>query len=712
MRKSRKSPRTPGLPAGGPPAAAATVQPKAPAAALPKTEWRRHFLILLGLWVAALAFYSNSFQTGLPFDNALIVGNDPRVRAVTADNLRLIFEKDYWYPSMSVGLYRPLSTLSLLFNWAVLGNGLHPFGYHAVNFAIQAANIALVYILGLMLLEEASWAWLLAALWTLHPLLTESITNIVGRADQLAALGVFAGLLCHMRAASETGRRKNAWLLGLAVAAAVAIFSKESGIVLVAAMLCYDLTFGRGAPWKSRLAGYAAIVPAFAGFFYLRGQMLDRAATTVISFVDNPLVKASGPAGFLTAIKVIGKYLWLYAWPMRLSADYSYNQIPVAVDAGGIISLVICVAAAAVAFREWRRGKNLVPFAILFFFAVLSPTSNLLIRVGSIMAERWMYLPSFALALLAVWGLGTLARRFPAVPKRALAAAALLVCLAWGVRAYERNFDWRDDLTLWRTADEVSPESCKPSSAVSNLLATSAHPSLDEAIRYSERSLAILDPLSDDDNIPRPWAVAGMCYRLKADSLPDPAQKRPLYEKALADLLRAKRIDVAAGEQLNRASRAAGKPAFLGGLGLMYLELGRVQRRLSLWRDALASLDYGRMLVSMPEFAEEKSQVFQDMGDNNQAAIALLEGMMMDLRSQRLANRMVRFYKQTAPLTCAVQTQGAESSFNPDCPMVHQQICEASQNVVIAYRNFGKPILAEEAARRAVAGLGCPANRF
>ena len=50
--------------------------------------------------------------------------------------------------------YRPLTTLSYLLNYAVLGNCPHPAGYHWVNFALHAVNIALVYLLGLLLFQE------------------------------------------------------------------------------------------------------------------------------------------------------------------------------------------------------------------------------------------------------------------------------------------------------------------------------------------------------------------------------------------------------------------------------------------------------------------------------------------------------------------------------------------------------------------------------
>ena len=47
-------------------------------------------------------------------------------------------------------------------------------------------------------------------------MLTESVTNIVGRADLLAAFGVLAALMCHIKAASAAGQQKLGWFAGIA----------------------------------------------------------------------------------------------------------------------------------------------------------------------------------------------------------------------------------------------------------------------------------------------------------------------------------------------------------------------------------------------------------------------------------------------------------------------------------------------------------------
>ena len=119
--------------------------PVAPAAAVSRTEARdstRYYLPALGL-VTLLAF-SNSFSTGFALDNHLLL-NDTRIQAATSSNIGQIFSHTYWWPNGESGLYRPLTTLSYLLNYAILGNADHPAGYHWINFALHLANVFLLF---------------------------------------------------------------------------------------------------------------------------------------------------------------------------------------------------------------------------------------------------------------------------------------------------------------------------------------------------------------------------------------------------------------------------------------------------------------------------------------------------------------------------------------------------------------------------------------
>jgi len=438
--------------------------------------WCRHAWRMLALWVLVLAAYSNSFQSGLVFDNAVVISLDARIQAVTPQNLRLILTEPYWRASTVNGLYRPLTTASYLLNYAVFGNGTDPAGYHWVNFALHAVNVSLVYLLGILVLGVPTPAFALAALWGVHPLLTESVTNIVGRADLLAAFGVLAGLLCYVKSATAAGRHKLFWVAAMLVAQAVGIFSKENAAVLPGIMLLYVLTWSQRTAWRGRALTYAALVLPFAAFFYLRGTLPMH---TVARFSQNPLMSAGFWTARLTAVKVIGKYLWLFVWPARLSADYSYNAVPLFgwhpaqwEDAKALIALALCLGAALLAVRWYSTRKPLF-FFLAFFFVALAPTSNLAILIGSIMAERFVYLPSIGLAgcvVAAIYALGRQVWRQRLLVMRTAWIALVFLCLACAARTYARNFDWLDERSLWTSAVNACPESAKAHNNLGNAL--------------------------------------------------------------------------------------------------------------------------------------------------------------------------------------------------------------------------------------------------
>jgi tetratricopeptide (TPR) repeat protein len=426
-------------------------------------------LAICGIVAAA---YSNSFQGTLVFDSAAAIGRDPRIRQATLENIESILTGGYWYVNASAGLYRPFTTLSYLLNYAVLGNGPSPAGYHVFNLAVHEVNVALAYALGLLIFGEMAPAMALAGIWGLHPLLTESVTNIVGRADLLAALGVLAGLLCHARGAPATGRRRVTWLAGLAAAQTVALYSKESGAVLPGLMLLFDLTCAEPAKWRRRAPAYVAVAIPFAAFFGVRGCL---GMHMLIDPAENPLVRAGFWTARLTAVKVVGKYIWLSLWPARLSADYSFNAEPLFgwqfsnwEDAKAVIALAVLLAAASLALllaMRWRGTGRPLLFFLAFFFIALSPTSNLIVLIGSIMAERFLYLPTVGLAGCIVAAVCMLGRR-RALQLRAAApiawAAFGLTCLLLAARTYARNIDWQDPLRLWTSSVEVCPGAARP----------------------------------------------------------------------------------------------------------------------------------------------------------------------------------------------------------------------------------------------------------
>jgi tetratricopeptide (TPR) repeat protein len=453
--------------------------------------WKSHGRRLVLLWALVLLAYSNSFQAGLLFDNGGIILHDPRIQDATAANIRQILTEGYWRVNPTSGLYRPVTTLSYLWNYAILGDGPEPAGYHRINIALHAVNVSLVYALGMLVFQTPALALALAAIWGLHPLLTESVTNVVGRADLLAAFGVLAGLFCYVKSLSATGRRRLAWLAGMVAAQTIGLFSKESAAVLPGVLLLYDLAWTERASWRQRIPAYAALALPLALFFAVRSGLQVHMA---IIPSENPLADAGFWTARLTAVKDIGKFLWLFLWPARLSADYSYHAVMLAnwEDAQAVVSLAVCVGLLILAVRCRRTQKPLF-FFIFFFFVTLAPTSNVFILIGSILAERFMYLPAIGLAgclVVAIHAAGArLSLRRPAAAQAAWVAMGI-ACLLFAVRTYARNFDWQDEYSLWSSTVNVSPNAARPHMNLGIALSKIAG-RLPEAISEYEAALRI-----------------------------------------------------------------------------------------------------------------------------------------------------------------------------------------------------------------------------
>jgi len=663
-----------------------------------------------GLLAAAIGFaalvYSNSFHAPFILDNDEIILRDPRVHTASALQFHRILTGQYW-PTANTGLYRPLDTLTFLLDYTLLGHGADPYGYHWLNFLLHAANMVLVYLLGRALFERTRPALLLSLLWGLHPVLTESVTNIVGRADLLAAFGVLAALLCHRKAAESAGARKAVWLAAIAVATAIGIFSKESAIVTVAVFAIFDFTFARTS-WRSRLPGYcAAAIPCLL-YLWVRFQVLANASYQATPFYENPLLGAGFWTARFTAIKVIGEYVTLLVWPARLSWGYSYNAIPLSWNPGSLAALVACLAAAIAALR-FGHARKLLFFAAAFFVVTLLPTSNLVILIGTIMAERFLYLPSVAFAIAVVWAAEQGFQRLPAF-RNAVFAGLLVLAIGYAVRTYARNGDWLDQRRFWLSGVDAAPDSYKTNMAAATSSPLNSGEAVVQAQRYAERALAILDGLPDSRNSSAAYRDGGVFYRNLGDRAASKPEALSWYGKSLAALLRSEKIELVWNQRYQAENAERGKPGLTSLPGRLYFELGLAYLRLADTPHALASLERGRTLESSPELLEQLATLYREAGDARKAAAALVEALAVDPQRVNLISQLVELYGQIDPNGCAVSHEGGGVSLNQDCPLVHADICSASRNVIGNYLRRGQPFEADSIRAIAVKDLGCAAD--
>src|SRR5262249_14360776 len=136
--------------------------------------------------------------------------------------------------------------------------------------------------------------------------------------------------------------------------------------------------------------------------------------TRVYSVLDNVVASAPGYATrFATAIYVLGRYLVLLLYPAHLSMDYSFRQIELVGLSHPfvIVSLVVYGAMLAIALRTMKEPGP-AGFGFGFYLITISLVSNLVIVIGTVMAERLVYTPSLGICLASAALLG---RVLPAV---------------------------------------------------------------------------------------------------------------------------------------------------------------------------------------------------------------------------------------------------------------------------------------------------------
>jgi tetratricopeptide (TPR) repeat protein len=667
-----------------------------------------------------LLAFGNSFSTGFPLDSKGLILQDPRVHEATRQNIDLIFGHSYWWARGSSGLYRPVTTLSYLFNYAVLGNAGNPAGYHWINFLLHLGNVLLVYGLALKLIRRFWPAVMLAAVWSVHPLLTESVTNIAGRPDLLAAMAVLAGFLLYLKSAEAPGGARMAWLAALAAVSAIGVFSKENAAVLAGVIVLYELLW-----WRNRrvplILGCVAVLLPLQVMLYQRSVVLAAEAPAAFPFTDNPLVGAGFWQAKLTAVKVMARYLGLTIWPANLSADYSYNAIPLSNGgAADWISWFVVGAAVAGSFLLYRRNRTAF-FLAAFAFLTFLPTSNLLFPLGTIMAERFLYLPAIGLLGCLVLAVFRAAGRFRK-PVLAPAILGILIC-GFGLRTFARNSDWRDDLTLARSAVEACPGSFKTHKMVAEALYNSddSHSNFNAVLEEAEKGIAILDPLPDSRNSPELYRLAGECYLTRGDRLHsasggsgDSAKSLEAYRKSLPLIQRGIAIlDTARQEQvrLMRAHHFVDPHPEASVNDDLYRLLSMAYFRLGDGDKAFDAIIEARKRTAMnPAVYSQLGHILFGARQPADAATAVMEGMLVT-SDLGLRQELIELYRTGFPGSeCALVTGPNGEAINPSCALVHKNLCDSSVDAIRIRLQTGRRDLAADLRRSFVNDYGCPAG--
>jgi len=408
---------------------------------------------------AGIAAYANSFSGAFVFDDTTSILENPSIRHV--------WSCDWLHPPGFGATVeaRPALNLSFALNYAIGGDDVS--GYHFVNLLIHLAAAVTLFGLvrrtaqrrpgaGATKVGAIGFALVVALLWELHPLQTESVTYVVQRAESLAGLLQLLTLYGFVRAEACEGKASLRWKILSVVACLVGMATKEVMITAPVIVLAYDAVFCAGSA-AAALRRQPRYYGALAASWIPLGILVRHGTRTLV-------FGAHGDVTFgqywLTQPAAIVHYLRLAFWPHPLVLDYGAvwtSSVRAALAPAAVLLLLGSAVVAAWARSQGghRPGWRVFSFLGFCFFGWLALTS---IVPGSrqTLAEHRMYLPLIPVIVGCTWAIATPLASLPGGRPLGF-AAALITAGICGALTWQRNQDYATELTLFAHDVAVEP---------------------------------------------------------------------------------------------------------------------------------------------------------------------------------------------------------------------------------------------------------------
>jgi tetratricopeptide (TPR) repeat protein len=336
--------------------------------------------------------------------------------------------------------YLPLRDLSYRIDVALFG--VSPLGFLVVNLALHALACLACFLAARAVtrllrgargdLAEDVIVVAAVAVFAAHPAHVEPVAWISGRKDLLSggfALASLWQLALALAPARPSWRRISA----ATVLFALALLSKTAVLPLAPLAFLLAVARFRPAPLRSALGRATAVTAPLVAVACASAYLFTRFSTVYADEAPDLASKAAG------ALRILGTLAHIALAPFRLRLHYDVRP-PGLAGAGLLLAGLVTAAAAAVGAGALVRRRSIAGFGAAAFALFTVPVLQLVpYQTWSEASERYLFMPSFGLALAAgaaaAWAAERLALR------RVAAAGALLLLLGLGASAH-RSWEW------------------------------------------------------------------------------------------------------------------------------------------------------------------------------------------------------------------------------------------------------------------------------
>jgi len=647
----------------------------------PGSPWAQPWIALLLLSLLGTLIYANTFSVPFHFDDEPNIVDNHQIRNLS--NFLTLKGSRY------------VGYLSLALNYHF--GRLNVFGYHLVNLLIHIINSFLTYFFVLLLLRipqppltphaspltpypsrllnDSGIALAASLLFVAHPIQTQAVTYIVQRFTSLSTLFYLLAVVLYLkwRLAVPESRYRSLCYAGALVSTVLAMKTKEISFTLPLMLLLIEVVFF-GSSTRKR---WMALIPFLLALLIIPLSHTGTIGEAEVGFAKNT-TEISRLDYLFTQFNVIMTYLRLLILPVHQNLDYDYPIASSLLEPKVLFSflfllvlltfslyLLVIRPRAADSSRFSVVSSRLVGFGILWFFLTLSVESSI-IPIKDVIFEHRLYLPSVGFLLTGSGAILGLMQRWQGMSVIVIGVLVVLSSFA----TYQRNFIWKDELTLWTDVIQKSPNKARGHYNLG--LAHHDLGRLDEAVREFKTALALkADDADAHINLGKVYKDLGRLeeavleYKAAITVNPNHADAHINLGVVYQNLGHLKE----AIEEYQRALTLKPDDADAqNNLGLIYLEQGKLQEALKAFEEAV------KLKPDNTDVLDNLGVVYQKLGYLNEAIHEYRTALTLKPDDADAHNNLGLVYLEQGKLPEALATFEETVKLKPDYIRAHNNL--------------------------------------
>lgn len=438
----------------------------------PRRSFEKIFLCFL-LFIITLLTYSNTLCNDWVWDDVSSVLIHKHVQD-PKNFFQLFLEDQHAFGRGQGNFYRPLVSVSFMLDYLLSYKQekenssppiISPLVFHITNSLWHACAVILVFLLLNKLITPLFISFWTSVIYAVHPIPTEAVTYISGRADMMSAVFLLAGILsCIQYLQEDKTIKRILYLIACILFYTLGLLSKESSNIFPLLLLLLI-------PFTQHIK----LSRSFIGLYQLKKWLpllLSMLVSVVYIILRITILSFSGKSA--TIIKTwsdkvieIGQsfafYIRVLLLPFRLHMEQTLENTPYWTALLGYAFLVLI---GLIAYWAWKNKQYRIFMATFWFLITWFPISGFF-TLNAPQAEHWMYTPMigfwwfvFELIYFFLQSLNTqLSYKKYIFP--VLNTFLIIITLAYFSLTFLRNQDWKDNETIFRSTLHYNPNTTR-----------------------------------------------------------------------------------------------------------------------------------------------------------------------------------------------------------------------------------------------------------